>query len=99
MRRPQASSKSSRGICGGRRHDSGHMPTGNADLQRLTLTPKEAARVAGVDVSFVYAWVHSGELPHFYVGRSIKIPVEGLREHIKRKSGMNGRVGTAQLQR
>ena len=99
MRRLQASSKSSRGMLGGLGDDLERMSTGNADLQRLTLTPKEAARMAGVDISFVYAWVHSGELPHFYVGRSIKIPVEGLREHIKRKSGMDGRAGTAQLQR
>ncbi len=42
----------------------------------------------GVDVSFVYTWVRTGELPHFMAGRAIKIPVEGLDEFIRQKSGL-----------
>ena len=44
--------------------------------------------MAGVDVSFVYAWVRAGELPHFFVGRAIKIPIEALRDFIRRRAGM-----------
>ena len=58
------------------------------DLGRLTVTPREAAKMAGVDVSFVYAWVRAGELPHFFVGRAIKIPIEALRDFIRRRAGM-----------
>ena len=69
------------------------MLASKAEFERLTVTPKQAARLAGVDVSFVYAWVHSGELPHFCAGRSIKIPVEGLHEFIRRKSGIGAEPG------
>ena len=56
--------------------------------ERLTVSPREAATMLGVDVSFVYTWVRTGELPHFMAGRAIKIPIEGLREFIRQKSGL-----------
>lgn len=49
----------------------------------------------GVDVSFVYTWVRTGELSHFMAGRAIKIPVEGLHEFIRRKSGLTRQPTTA----
>ena len=55
---------------------------------RLTVAPREAATMLGVDVSFVYNWVRAGELPHFMAGRAIKIPIEGLDEFIRQKSGL-----------
>jgi excisionase family DNA binding protein len=35
----------------------------------MRLTPKEAARRAGVSLSLVYAWVKAGTLPHSRFGR------------------------------
>ena len=61
------------------------------DGERLTVAPREAATMLGVDVSFVYTWVRTGELPHFMAGRAIKIPIEGLREFIRQKSGQTSR--------
>ena len=58
------------------------------DRHRLTVAPREAATMLGVDVSFVYTWVRTGELAHFMAGRAIKIPVEGLDEFIRQKSGL-----------
>ena len=65
------------------------------DQERLTVAPREAARMLGVDVSFVYTWVRTGELPHFMAGRAIKIPIEGLREFIRQKSGLTRRRSSA----
>lgn len=61
------------------------------DQERLTVAPHEAATMLGVDVSFVYTWVRTGELPHFKAGRAIKIPIEGLRQFIREKSGLTSR--------
>ena len=33
------------------------------------MTPKQAAAKAGVSLSLVYAWLHSGRLPHYRFGR------------------------------
>ncbi len=44
--------------------------------------------MTGVDVSFVYGWGRSGDLPHFRVGRAVKIPVAGLTAFIERISGL-----------
>ena len=65
------------------------------EQDRLTVSPREAARMLGLDVSFVYTWVRTGELPHFMAGRAIKIPIEGLREFIRQKSGLTRRRTSA----
>ena len=65
------------------------------DRERLTVAPREAATMLGVDVSFVYTWVRTGELPHFKAGRAIKIPIEGLQQFIREKSGLTCRRTSA----
>ena len=54
-------------------------------MERLLLRPTEAAEAIGVGRSKVYELLAHGELPSVLVGRSLRVPVDKLREWVDRK--------------
>ena len=54
-------------------------------MDRLFLRISEAAEVAGIGRSKAYELVANGEWPSVHIGRSVRVPAEGLREWARRK--------------
>ena len=57
----------------------------SSKVEKIMLRPGEAAEAIGLGRSTIYAMIASGELPAVRVGaggRSVRIPVEALREWI-----------------
>lgn len=54
------------------------------------MTPSEVRKALRVSKASVYEMIHSGQLKHFQVGRSIKIPKWGLIDFLERKCDNNG---------
>lgn len=52
---------------------------------RLAVTVTEAAELTAVGRSTGYALVATGEWPSFTIGRSKRVPVEGLRAWMARR--------------
>lgn len=46
----------------------------------LLVRPSEAATLLGIGRSKLYELLAAGELPVVRIGRSVRIPVEGLRD-------------------
>lgn len=55
-------------------------------LERLLLRPSEAADVAGVSRTTAYMLLASGAWPKVIIGKSIRVPLDGLREWIARNT-------------
>jgi excisionase family DNA binding protein len=53
-------------------------------LDKLLLTVDEAAQRLGIGRSHAYIYVLRGELPSVKIGRSRRVPLEGLHEFIQR---------------
>lgn len=51
-------------------------------MERILLRPAEAADVLGLGRSKVYELIASGELPSIRIGKSVRIPVEALRQWV-----------------
>jgi len=51
-------------------------------MDKLLLRPVEAAEMLGVGRSTIYALLASGEVPSLRVGRSVRVPVEALRQWV-----------------
>lgn len=49
---------------------------------QLVIRAEEAARMLGIGRTKVYALIATGEIPTIRLGRSVRIPVEGLRAWI-----------------
>jgi excisionase family DNA binding protein len=49
------------------------------DIQPLTVTVEQAAKLLGIGRSTAYELVHTGDIPSLRLGRRIVIPVERLR--------------------
>ena len=54
-------------------------------MDRLFLRVPEAAEIAGIGRSKAYELVAAGEWPSVHIGRSVRIPADGLREWARRK--------------
>ncbi len=52
-------------------------------VERMFLRPREAAEALGVSVSKMYELIRAGIVPAVRLGRSLRIPVEALRELAK----------------
>ena len=51
-------------------------------MEQLLVRPSEAAELLGLGRSKVYALIASGELPSVKIGKSIRVPVEELRQWV-----------------
>ena len=51
-------------------------------MERLLLRPAETAEILGVGKSKVYDLIAKGELPSVRIGKSVRVPVEKLREWV-----------------
>ena len=61
-------------------------------MDRLLLRPSEAAEALGVSRSKAYAMLASGELPAIRIGVSLRVPVDGLRQWLSERQGLQGRA-------
>jgi excisionase family DNA binding protein len=68
-------------------------------VERLALRPIETAEAMGLCRSQVYRMLQKGELPSIRIGRSVRVPVDRLKEWIERKAGANrAKAGTEDTQ-
>ena len=54
----------------------------NGTLQKLLLTCKEAADALAISQRKLWSMTTSGEIPHIRIGRSVRYPVDELRQWI-----------------
>lgn len=47
-------------------------------MDKMLLSPEQAAEVIGVYPSMVRQWVKTGKLPHIRIGRCIRIPAQAV---------------------
>ncbi len=59
-------------------------------MERLMLKPLEAAEAIGMGRTAFYRLVKAGQIPACRVGKSIRIPVNALREWVEKQVGSNG---------
>ena len=57
-------------------------------MDRLLLKPAEVADAIGVSRTRVYELLAGGTLPSVRVGRSVRVPVDRLREWVKGTSSL-----------
>ena len=55
-------------------------------MERLVVTPREAAKMLFASLDTVNAKCHSGEIPAYRDGRNWKIPIAGLEEYVVDKA-------------
>ncbi len=55
-------------------------------MEKLALSPAEAAEVIGVSMPTMYDLCHRADFPSFRLGRKILIPVDPLREWANRRA-------------
>jgi len=51
-------------------------------MEKLLLRPNEAAELLGVGRSTIYALLASGDVPSVRVGRSVRLPLEALKQWV-----------------
>ena len=57
----------------------------------LAMRPREAAAALGISERLLWAWTHSGEIPHVRIGKAILYPVDVLRRWLdERAAKMKG---------
>ena len=54
---------------------------------RLLLSVREAATAMGICEKTLWTITQQGEIPVIRIGRSVRYPLEGLREWIQKQSG------------
>ena len=63
----------------------------------LAMRPREAAAALGISERLLWAWTHSGEIPHVRIGKAILYPVDVLRrwldEHAAKMKGASRNAG------
>jgi excisionase family DNA binding protein len=59
------------------------------DSEKILLKPKRAFELLDIGRSTGYAMIASGELPSVRIGRAVRVPVDGLREWVKRQTDKN----------
>ena len=60
--------------------DNAKVPVQVADVPRLALRPKEAARALGIGERLLWSKTTSGEIPHLRIGKAVVYPVAALQE-------------------
>ena len=55
-------------------------------MEKLLLTPQEAAESLGVSRSHLYDLLRTHEVMSILIGRSRRIPADALREYVQRLS-------------
>ena len=55
-------------------------------MERLVVTPQEAADMLSTSPNNIYPMLESGELPAYQVGSYWKIPVHSLKEYVISKA-------------
>ena len=55
------------------------------EQEKLTVTVPEAAAMVSVSRSTGYELVARGEWPSITIGRSVRVPVESLKDWVKRR--------------
>lgn len=55
-------------------------------MDKLLLRPAEAADMLGIGRSKMYAMLASGEIPSLQIGKSIRVPVDALRQWVAAQS-------------
>jgi excisionase family DNA binding protein len=58
----------------------------NKEMKKLLLRPTEAAEVIGLGRSKMYELLAKGIVPSIKIGKSVRVPVEGLRAWIKKQT-------------
>ncbi len=62
-------------------------------MERLLITVREAAELTGTGRSKAYMLVASGEWPRVRIGRSVRVPVDALREWVAVNTEMGSGAG------
>jgi excisionase family DNA binding protein len=60
------------------------------NVEQILLKPKKAFELLDISRSTGYAMIASGALPSVRIGRAVRVPVDGLREWVKRQTEKNG---------
>ena len=60
--------------------------------QKLLLKPTEAAELLGISRSRAYELIAAGVLPSVRLGSSVRVPLDALREWIKKQQTNSARV-------
>lgn len=69
------------------------IPLSSAIADRLLLTPRETALVLSVCEKTLWSMTHPrGPIPCLRLGRSVRYPVEALREYVARQTESSGEV-------
>jgi excisionase family DNA binding protein len=58
--------------------------------EQILLKPKRAFELLDISRSTGYAMIASGELPCVRIGRAVRVPVEALKEWVKRNTNNGG---------
>lgn len=56
------------------------------EIEKLLLKPMEVFKALSVGRSTGYAMIASGELPSVRIGRAVRVPVDALKEWVKRQT-------------
>ena len=61
--------------------------------QRIAVSVPEAGKLVGVGRTLAYSLAATGEWPVIRIGRSVRVPVEGLKRWVERRTepGVSGR--------
>ena len=56
-------------------------------MEKLAVNVREAAEMMGIGISNMYILVHRADFPAIRAGNRIIIPIEALREWMKKEAG------------
>ncbi len=59
-------------------------------MEQLAYRIEEAAERIGISRSKCYELIAQGDLPHLKIGKSLRVPVDGLRKWIERRTNGAG---------
>lgn len=62
----------------------------DVESDKLLLRVSEAQQLLSLSRSTVYAMVASGELPSVRIGRSVRVPVDALKQWVERQTNNGG---------
>jgi excisionase family DNA binding protein len=58
----------------------------SSEIEKLPLKPSEAFKAMSISRSTGYALIASGQLPSIRIGRAVRVPVDGLKEWVRRQA-------------
>jgi excisionase family DNA binding protein len=62
---------------------------GKEGTGQILLKPKKVFELLAISRSTGYAMIASGELPAVRIGRAVRVPVDGLKEWVRRQTQKN----------